>query len=66
MTIACSLRWGIASVGRFSIGRGSHPIRENISGAEQTSVNNAYSGRNCEESRHVAFNNLFVKCFGTI
>ena len=41
MTIACALQWRVAYVGRFSIGM-AHPIRENISGVEQTPVNGAH------------------------
>ena len=65
MTIVCALRWGVASVGRFSTGRGSpykgKYFRCGIDTGERRSFKVA-----CEESRHVTFNNLFVKCFGTI
>ena len=42
ITITCALRWEVAFVGRFSIGV-AHLIRENISCAEQSSVNGAHS-----------------------
>ena len=42
MTIACALRWGVALIGVFSIGRGS-PYMENISGAGQTPEDGAHS-----------------------
>ena len=52
-TIACALRWGVALVGVFSIGRGS-PYMGNISGTGQTPEDGAYTSHNCEESQIMA------------
>ena len=41
MTIACALRWGVALYEVFLLGM-AHPLRENISGVEQTLVDSAH------------------------
>ena len=61
MTIACALRWGVASVGVFSIGHCS-PHRGTpfqVQGVcRETTLTR---GRHCEESRVVALVLTFVK-----
>ena len=40
-SIACALRWEVASVGSSLLGV-AHPIWDNISGAEQTPVDDSH------------------------
>ena len=65
MTITCALRWGVASIGVYSIGHCS-PRRETpfqVQGVcRETSLTR---GRHCEESRVVALVLTFVKYIRT-
>ena len=60
MNIACTLRWKVAFIGITLLGV-AHPIRENISGAGYTPMDDSHSGSQGEESRLVAFITPFVK-----
>ena len=63
-SIACALRRGVVSVGFTLLGM-AHPIRDNISGAGQESVEALIQGRTGVERRIVAFRITFCNCFVT-
>ena len=65
MTIACALRWGVASIGVYSIGNYSprHGTPFQVQGVcRETTLTR---GCHCEESRVVAFVFAFVKYIRT-
>ena len=65
MTIACALRWGVASVGFYST-RHCSPRRGNPFQVQEVCRELALTrGRHCEESRVVALVLTFVKYIRT-
>ena len=61
MTIACALRWGVASIGNilYWVWLTLYGKTFQVRGVNQWTT--LIRGRNCEESQHVALINLFVK-----
>ena len=65
MTIACALRWGVASVGVYSIGHCSSRRGTPFQVQGVCSEMALTQGRHCEESRVVALILTFVKYIRT-
>ena len=61
MNIACALRWRVALVGGIFYWAWLTLYGTTLSGAGSTPVDYAQRDRDCEEGRHVAFINPFVK-----
>ena len=66
VSIGCALRWGVASIEVISTGRWLTLYEKIFLVRNRHRWTNLIRDRNYEESRRVAFNNLFVKYFGTI
>ena len=66
MTIACALRWGVASIGNILYQACLALYRKTfkVQGVHRWMV--LIRGRNCEEGQHVALINSFVKLWNNL
>ena len=66
MTIACALRWGVASVGNILYWAWLTLYGKTFQAQGVHRWTTLFRGRNCEEEQHVAMINLFVKLWNNL